>query len=253
MQTRVKTKDEIAAMRDGGRMLAEVLRQIRAFVTPGATGLDVAALAARELKGFGAEASFKGYNGFPDVICISVNDEVVHGIPNDIPFEKGDVVGFDFGVTHRGLITDGAISMFIGKAPSKAAEGLLATTERSLQAGIAVIKDGVCTGDIGAAIQEVLERGGPMPYGIVRELVGHGVGHRVHEDPDIPNYGRAGKGARLRAGMTVAIEPMSTLGHRAVILDSDGWTIRTRDGNLSAHFEHTVLVTEDGVEILTTV
>jgi len=249
MQTKVKTAEEIAAMREGGRMLAEVHRQIRLMLAPDVTGLAVAQMAAKELKAMGAEAAFKGYNGFPDVICISVNDEVVHGIPNDIPFQQGDLIGFDFGVRYKGLITDGAISLFAGKAPNAQAEVLSRTTRESLQAGIAVIRDGVTTGDIGAAIQTVLEAGN---YGIVRELVGHGVGHHVHEDPDIPNYGKAGKGATLRAGMTVAIEPMSTLGQPGVLIDSDGWTIRTRDGSLSAHFEHTVLVTEDGAEILTT-
>lgn len=248
MQTRVKTADEIAAMREGGRMLAEVHRQIRAFVKPGASGKDVARLAARELKAFGAEASFLGYHGFSDVICISVNDEVVHGIPNDIPFAEGDLVSFDFGVTYRGLITDSAFSMFIGKAPSKEAQALMDTTNASLQAGIDAVKDGVHVGDIGAAVEEVLAAGG---YGIVRELVGHGVGHQLHEDPDIPNYGRSGTGARLQAGMTIAIEPMATLGKHQILLDPDGWTIRTRDGSLASHAEHTILITEDGAEILT--
>lgn len=248
MQTRVKTEAEIAAMRESGRMLADIHRQITAMVFPGATGKDIAALAARELKGFGAAASFKGYKGFPDVICVSVNDEVVHGIPNAIPFRQGDIIGFDFGVTYRGMITDSAFSMFAGKAPDKKAQALLDTTNASLRAGIDAVKDGVHTGDIGAAVQEVLEAGN---YGIVRELVGHGVGHQVHESPDIPNYGQAGTGKRLEAGMTIAIEPMATLGQRHVMLDPDGWTVRTRDGSLAAHAEHTILITDTGAEILT--
>lgn len=249
MQTRVKTADEIVAMRESGRMLATVHREIRNIVKPGASGRDISELAKRELKAMGGEAAFLGYNGFKDVICISVNDEVVHGIPNDIPFEAGDLVGFDFGVRYRGMITDSAFSMFIGgKAPSKEAQALLDTTNASLHAAIRVVRDGVQTGDIGAAVQEVLEAG---KYGIVRELVGHGVGHRVHEGPDIPNYGKPGTGMSLKAGMTIAIEPMATLGRDQVLLDPDGWTIRTRDGSLSAHAEHTVLITEDGAEILT--
>lgn len=249
MLTRIKTVEEIAAMRESGRMLATVHREIKKFVEPGATGKDVSELAKRELKALGGEAAFLGYNGFKDVICISVNDEVVHGIPNSIPFEAGDLVGFDFGVAYRGMITDGAFSMFIGgKAPSKEAQALLDTTNMALHAGINVVVDAAHVGDIGAAVEEVLEAG---TYGIVRELVGHGVGHQVHEEPDVPNYGKAGTGMRLNAGMTIAIEPMATLGKRHVLLDPDGWTVRTRDGSLCAHAEHTVLVTEGGAEILT--
>lgn len=248
MQTQVKTPEEIAAMRESGRMLAEIYRQIPKLVKPGASGKDVAEFAARELKGMGAEASFLGYRGFPDVICISVNDEVVHGIPNNIPFKNGDLASFDFGVTYRGVLTDSAFSMFVGKAPDKKSRQLLETTSASLRAGIEAVKDGVHVGDISAAIQEVLEIGN---YGIVRELVGHGVGHQIHENPDIPNFGTAGTGPRLTAGMTIAIEPMATLGKRHVMLDPDGWTVRTRDGSLAAHAEHTVLITETGAEILT--
>lgn len=253
MQTRVKTPAEIETMRESGQMLARVLELIKKSIQPGWSGLDVSELCKRELKGMGAKGSFLGYHGYPDVICISVNDEVVHGIPNGIAFEDGDLVSFDFGVTHKGLVTDGAISMFIGKKlantpENKKAVQLLQATEASLDAGIEVVRAGMRVGDIGAAVQGVLDAG---RYGIVRELVGHGVGHQLHEDPDIPNYGRAGTGMELKAGMTIAIEPMATLGDRRVIMDSDGWTIRTRDGSLAAHFEHTVLVTDEGHEVLT--
>lgn len=248
MLTKVKTPDELRAQRESGQMLASVHAAIRKFVSPGVTGKDVSELAKRELKAMGATGTFLGYNGFPDVICISVNDEVVHGIPNKIPFEIGDLVSFDFGVTWRGMVTDSAFSMFIGQSPSKQARQLLETTEASMYAGIDVLRDGVKTGDIGAAVQAVLDAG---HYGIVRELVGHGVGYQIHEGPDIPNYGRAGTGQSLRAGMTIAIEPMATLGDRRVVLDPDEWTVRTRDGSLAAHFEHTVLITETGAEILT--
>lgn len=248
MLTSVKNEQEIQAMREGGKMLADIHRQIKVFARPGCTGRDVDELARRELKAFGAEPAFLGYNGFPSVICISVNDEVVHGIPGSVPFQRGDLVGFDFGVLYKGLVTDSAFSMFIGGTNNKKAQQLLEATERSLRAGIAVVKDGVTTGDIGAAVQSVLDQAN---YGIVRELVGHGVGHHMHEEPDIPNYGTAGKGRALRAGMTIAIEPMATLGDRRVLIDSDGWTVRTRDGSLSAHVEHTLLITSAGADILT--
>lgn len=249
MQTRVKTLEEISAMRTAGKMLATIHRQIRSIARPGASGKDVAEMCKRELKGMGAQASFLGYHGFPDVICISVNDEVVHGIPNQLPFHDGDLVSFDFGVTHRGMITDSCFSMFIGKgAPDKQTQALLDATNASLQAGIEAVRAGAQVGDIGAAVQAVLEAGN---YGIVRELVGHGVGHQLHEDPDIPNWGKAGTGMKLDAGMTIAIEPMATLGKHEVMLDPDRWTVRTRDGSLAAHAEHTVLITETGAEVLT--
>lgn len=247
MFTRVKTPDEIIAIRQSGHMLAAILEQIRLTAEPGMTGLDVSALARRELKAFGADPAFYGYSGFPDVICISVNDAVVHGIPNARPFADGDLVGFDFGVTYKGMITDSAFSMCIGSS-TKIQKRLLAATERSLYAGVEQIKDGVRVGAIGAAIQKVLDA---EQFGIVRELVGHGVGHNVHEEPNIPNYGTAGTGPALKAGMTIAVEPMATAGDHHVIFDTDGWTVRTADHSLAAHFEHTILITQDGYEILT--
>jgi methionyl aminopeptidase len=245
--TRVKTPAEIKNMRESGRMLAAVLKKIKDSVEPGMTGKDVSKIAKAELKTFGAKASFLGYMGYPDVICISVNDEVVHGIPNATPFKEGDIVSFDFGVTYNDMITDSAFSMVVGKA-TKTQQRLLKATERSMYAGIEQIKDGVRVGDIAAAVQKVLDAEG---FGIVRDLVGHGVGHYVHEDPNIPNYGVSGTGPALKAGMTIAIEPMATLGDYHVRVDRDGWTIRTVDNSLAAHFEHTVLITSDGYEILT--
>lgn len=247
MFTKVKTTGEIASMRESGQMLAAVLKKIKATVQPGMSGKDVSRLARAELKAFGALPSFLGYQGYPDVICISVNDEIVHGIPNDTPFKNGDIISFDFGVTFGGMVTDSAFSMCLGKG-TKTQQKLLKTTERSMYAGIEQLKQGVRTGDIGAAIQKVLEA---EKLGIVRDLVGHGVGHHIHEDPNIPNYGVSGTGATLKAGMTIAIEPMATLGDYAVKIDNDGWTIRTVDGSLAAHFEHTILITKDGYEILT--
>jgi methionyl aminopeptidase len=247
MFTRVKTPEEIKNMRESGKILAAILKQLPDMVVPGMTGIDVSVFAKKELKAYGATASFLGYQGYPDVICISPNDMVVHGIPNARPFADGDIVGFDFGVKFSGMITDSAFSMVVGSS-TKTKKKLLTATERSLYAGIEVVKDGVRTGDIGAAVQKVLE---PDGYGIVRDLVGHGVGHYVHEDPNIPNQGMAGTGSALKAGMTIAIEPMATLGGYQVKMDHDGWGIRTSDGSLSAHFEHTILITADGYEILT--
>lgn len=249
MQTRVKSPSEIAAMRDSGRMLATVLEVLRPLTVPGVTTKELADRAASELKALGGEPAFRGYQNFPDVICISVNDEVVHGIPSPTRIiQAGDIVGLDFGVKFKGMITDGAISVIAGKPISAAHRKLLQVTEQSLAAGISAVHDGVRTGDIGAAVEAVLK---PQGYGIVRDLVGHGVGHEIHEDPNIPNYGRANTGPWLQAGMTIAIEPMATLGGERVYVHEDGWTISTYDGSRSAHFEHTVLITEDGAEILT--
>ncbi len=248
MFTRVKTPQEIERMRVAGGMLAHVLQMISRDVRTGMSGKDISDMAKRELKSLGGEPSFLGYGGFPDIICISVNDEVVHGIPTSKPFTAGDLVSFDFGVTYEGMVTDSAFSMFIGAAPSNNAERLLHATERSMYAGIDTLKNGVRVGDIASAIEQVLKR---ESLGIIRELVGHGVGHNLHEDPNIPNYGVAGTGPKLSSGMTIAIEPMATLGAHDISVDADGWTIRTRDGSLSAHFEHTILITDTGHEILT--
>lgn len=247
MMTQVKTAAELEAQRESGRMLATVMGVLEGMVKPGVTEREIAEAAARELKALGGEPAFKGYNGFPDVICISVNQKVVHGIPSDYELKEGDIVSLDFGVTYRGMVTDHAQTFEVGKVSPEIHE-LVETTRRSLEAGIASLHDGVRTGDIAAAVQAVIDKKG---YGIVRELVGHGVGHQLHEGPDIPNYGRVGTGSALEAGMTIAIEPMVNLGGEAVVMESDGWTISTRDGKPSAHFEHTVLITNDGAEILT--
>ena len=236
-------------MRIAGSMLSSVLEDTIAYIQEGMTTKDLSNFAGKQLHALGGEAVFLGYNGFPDPICISVNDEVVHGIPRSTTVLKdGDVVSLDFGVRYRGMIVDSARTVICGSA-SKETKRLLQLTESSLHEGLEVIKDGVKTGTIGHAIETVLKR---AKLGIVRDLVGHGVGHQIHEDPNIPNYGRAGTGAVLRSGMTVAIEPMATLGKDAVYTDVDGWTVRTKDGSLAAHFEHTVLVTDNGYEILTT-
>jgi methionyl aminopeptidase len=252
MQTQVKTKAEIAAMRQSGRMLATVLQTLRQRLNPEMSTQELADIAAQELKAMGeGQPSFLHYQGFPDVICISVNSEVVHGIPSAHKIiQEGDIVGLDFGVTYHGMITDAAISVIAGKPKQKGHIELVKNTEEALAVGIAAVHDQVRTGDIGAAIETFLKKN---RYGIVRDLVGHGVGHHVHEDPNIPNYGRANTGPWLSKGMTIAIEPMVTLGGDNVVVADDGWTILTADNSWSAHFEHTVLITEDAAEILTQV
>lgn len=249
MVTKIKTQAEIKAMRDSGRMLASVLAVLKREVQVGMSTKDLANLAAAELKILGGQPSFLGYQGFPDVICISLNQEVVHGIPSpDRIIGEGDLVGLDFGVTYQGMITDSAISLIVGKPKQKGHVDLVKNTEAALTVGIAAVHDQVRTGDIGHAIEKFLKH---HRYGIVRDLVGHGVGHQLHEDPNIPNYGRANTGPWLSAGMTIAIEPMVTLGTDRVAVAEDGWTICTADKSWAAHFEHTVLITEDGAEILT--
>jgi methionyl aminopeptidase len=246
----IKTETEIAAMRESGRMLATVLGLIKKEATAGMTPKDVSTLAAKELDRLGGKPTFKGFEGYPDIICISTNNEVQHTIPNDRPFVDGDIVNFDFGVTYDGMVTDAGISLSIGglDKADKAGKRLLEGTERALYAGLDQVKDGCHVGDISAAIEAVLRS---YDLGIVRELVGHGVGHEMHEDPEIPNYGRAGTGPILRAGQTVAIEPITTLGDHHIFQTRDGWTLMTQDGSRSAQFEHTVLVTQTGCEILT--
>jgi methionyl aminopeptidase len=235
MLTKIKTPDEIAAMRESGKMLATVLQLLKKQLQVGMTTKDLADTAARELHALGGKPTFLGMYGFPDVLCVSVNDEVVHGIPSEKRVvQNGDLVSMDFGVTYHGMITDSAITVN--------------TTEESLLSGLAVLKHGTRIGDLAGTIQEVLDS---AKLGIVRDLVGHGVGHELHEDPNIPNFGRKGTGMELQKGMTIAIEPMATLGDFRVYIDIDGWTVRTNDKSLAAHFEHTILITEDGAEILT--
>lgn len=247
--TRVKTQDEIDAIRESGKMLATVLANLKKIVEPGISTKDLAEVAKHELKKLGGQPAFLGYHGFPDVICISLNDEVVHGIPrSDRIISEGDIVSMDFGVRYRGMITDSAVSVFADAPRSRSEQKLLSVTEASLQAGINTLRHGVRVGSIAHAIEETIK---PHHFGIVRDLVGHGVGHELHEDPNIPNYGRANTGPVLQAGMTIAIEPMVTLGDHRVYVNEDGWTISTRDSSRSAHFEHTILITETGSEIIT--
>jgi methionyl aminopeptidase len=247
MYNKVKTAKEIVAIRESGRMLATILQKVEAMVTTGMTGVEIDSMAQKELAAMGGVPAFLGYQGFPNAICISINDAVVHGIPSNIPFKDGDIIGFDFGVIFDGMVTDAARTFIVGQ-PTPQLDKLMKVTKRSLDDAINKVRNGVHIGDISAAAQAPTDA---AKFGNVRDLVGHGVGHNVHEEPEVPNYGTAGTGPILKTGMTIAIEPMVTLGDYKVVIDPDGWTIRTRDGSLAAHFEDTVLVTEDGCEILT--
>lgn len=251
MQTKVKTASEIIAMRESGRMLGTVLNLLVQSAAVGMSTQDLNDIAANELQKLGGKPSFLGYQDFPAVLCVSLNEEVVHGIPNTKRIlVEGDIVSMDFGVTYNNMITDAARSVIVGTPKQRRHTELVARTLESLDAGIFAVHNQVRTGDIGASIQTVLDK---HHYGIVRDLVGHGVGHYLHEDPNIPNYGRRNTGPWLDAGMTIAIEPMATLGTDHVNVGEDGWTIVTADKSWSAHFEDTVLITEAGCEILTRV
>lgn len=235
-------------MRKAGGICSEVLFLLKNQIKSGMTTKELADIAAKKIDEVGGKPAFLGYNGFPEVICISVNDEVVHGIPSDKKvIHQGDIVSLDLGITFEGMIVDSAISVLVESKDEKKLN-LIRATEDSLRKSLNVIQEGCRVGNIGHAVETILNK---KKYGIIRDLVGHGVGHKVHEEPNIPNYGRSGTGPTLSSGMTIAVEPMATLGGEAVYIDSDGWTVKTRDGSLSAHFEQTILITEDGCEVLT--
>jgi methionyl aminopeptidase len=247
--TSVKSAREIELMRTSGSMLSTILSILKKQLTPGMSTKDLAEIAKKELRLLGGQPTFLGYQGFPDVLCVSINDEVVHGVPSTTKIIKlGDIVSMDFGVTYQGLITDSALTVVAGTTKNHKIMELLDATRISLEAGIASVKAGIKVGDLSSAIESVLKE---HRLGIVRDLVGHGVGHKLHELPNIPNYGRPGLGPTLQAGMTIAIEPMAALGKHQVYVDTDGWTVVTRDHSLSAHFEQTILITDEGSEILT--
>jgi len=249
MITKPKSDQEISSMRQGGRILATVLSVLRQSLSVGMSTKDLSLIAADELRRLGGKPAFLGYHGFPDILCTSINEEVVHGIPSSQKVLKnGDIVSLDFGVKYEGMITDAAISVVLGNTKNPDIRRLMTATELALSDGIAQLKNGCHVEDISASVQARLEK---SKLGIVRDLVGHGVGHYLHEDPNIPNFGVAGQGPALSKNMTIAIEPMATLGSHSVYIAEDGWTVKTRDSSLSAHFEHTVLITETGYEILT--
>lgn len=251
--SRLKSPSDIKALREGGKRLARVLAAIEKEVRPGVTTKQIDALAEALIRKGGDEPAFMNYQPagadypFPSTVCMSVNEEVVHGIPGNRVLKEGDIVGLDIGLIHKGLVVDMARTVPVGKIDEEVEE-LLRVTKEALKAGIKAAKAGGRVGDISAAIEALGVKAG---YGIVRELGGHGVGHKVHELPFVPNYGKAGTGPLLQPGMVLALEPMFNLGGDAVILERDGYTIRTRDKKYSAHFEHTILITKKGPEILT--
>jgi methionyl aminopeptidase len=245
----LKSQDEIEKMRRAGRVVREVLELVRSHVKPGATTLDLEKVAEARIAELGARPAFKGYHGYPCVLCTSINSEVVHGIPSKKRvLKEGDIVSVDCGAVVDGYFGDAAITIPVGEKIAPQTAKLLTVTEASLQAAIAVVKPGATLGDIGAAVQGVVEAEG---FSVVRDFVGHGIGVHMHEEPQVPNFGEAGHGMKLRSGMVLAIEPMVNVGKPEVRVLKDGWTAVTDDGSMSAHFEHTVAVTDTGATILT--
>jgi len=247
-QTLVKTETEIKLIRQSSLLVGKTLAEVARYMHPGVTTQYLNDKAEAFIKAHGATPSFKGYRGFPAAICTSVNDVVVHGIPNNTPLREGDIVSIDCGVFMNGYHGDSAYTFSIGKI-SEEVELLLKRTKASLYKGIACALHGNRTGDISYAIQSYTESFG---YGVVRDLVGHGVGRELHEKPEVPNFGKRGTGHRLETGMTIAIEPMINQGRKHVITEKDKWTVRTRDKRPSAHFEHTVVIGARQAEILST-
>jgi len=243
----IKSDEEIAAMRQAGRIVATILETLSEQVKPGMKTKELDIIAERELERLGARPSFKGYRGFPASVCVSVNDEIVHGIPGERVLNEGDIVSLDFGVIYEGFQGDAAVTVAVGEV-SPEAKRLMETTRDSLEAGIAAAYVGATLGDVSAAIQNCAESRG---YSVVREYTGHGIGREMHEEPQIPNFGSPGTGPVLKKGMTLALEPMLNTGDWHTRLADDHWTVLTADGNLSAHFEHTIAVTNAEPEVLT--
>jgi methionyl aminopeptidase len=255
MTTRLKSPEEIEILKEGGQRHAEILRTLALMAKPGVSTFTLESEARRLIREGGDTAAFLGYTpagakrAFPAALCLSINEEIVHGIPNEKEriIKEGDIVSLDLGLVHKGLITDSAITVGCGKIDDKSRE-LLETTKLALEKGIEAAQPGNTIGDIGAAIQRVAEA---SPFSLAQGLAGHAVGHKVHEEPLVPNTGVTGKGAKLVPGMVLAIEPMLNIGKGGIKVLSDGYTIVTRDGSNSAHFEHTIAITEKGPIILT--
>jgi methionyl aminopeptidase len=242
----IRSADELARLEQASRVVLETLDVLETAVVPGVTTEELDRIAAEEIRKRGAKAAFLNYRGFPKTICTSVNEEVVHGIPAKRSLKEGDIVGIDCGAIVEGYYGDAARTLPVGRIDA-AREKLLAATREALHAGIAAARPGGRVSDIGAAVESIALAHG---YGVVREFVGHGVGTALHEEPQVPNYGPAGRGSRLTPGMVLAIEPMFNLGGGDVSVDSDGWTVRTRDRSASAHFENTIAIAADGPVIL---
>lgn len=245
----IKSKREIELMREAGRIVALAHKAVKEAVRPGISTMELNLIAEKTIIEAGAIPSFKGYGGFPTAVCASLNEVVVHGFPKEKTILKeGDIISIDIGAQYKGYHGDSAWTYPVGKI-SEADKKLLEATENALFKGLSVIKEGIHLSDVSNAIEEYIK---PFGYGVVEDYTGHGVGRHLHEDPAIPNYGPAGKGPVLKAGMTLAIEPMINAGTKKVRVLSDGWTAVTLDKKKSAHFEHTIAVTENGYEILTT-
>ena len=243
-----KSQSDLDRMAAAGAIVAETLALLAESARPGMSTLELDEIAERHIRAAGGVPTFKGYRGFPGSICASPNDMIVHGIPGeDVVLEDGDILSVDVGVTRQGFVADSAVTIAIGEVP-EATLDLLRACQASLFAAIEACQPGCRLGDIGHAVQSVVEGAG---YAVVRDLVGHGVGRQMHEDPQVRNYGEPGTGAQLKPGTTLAIEPMITMGAHDIRLDDDGWSIFTTDGSLAAHFEHTVAITEDGPRVLT--
>jgi len=243
----IKSPDEIAAMRRAGAVVASILKILSKEIRAGMTTGQLDDIAVRELTRYGATPSFKGYGGFPAALCVSINEEIVHGIPGERVIQESDIVSLDFGAIVDGFHGDAALTVGVGNI-SPQAKQLLQITKSCLEAGISVARAGAHLGDISAAIQYYVESRG---FSVVREYTGHGIGREMHEEPQIPNFGPAGYGPVLRKGMTVAIEPMVNLGGWQTRVKNDGWTVVTADGSLSAHFEKTIAITDREAEVLT--
>lgn len=243
----LKNRDEIRKMRESGRVAARVRDEVARLVAPGVTTGELNDAAARLMASHGARSAFLGYRGYPGQICISIDSEVVHGIPGARRIEFGQIVALDVGVMLDGFIGDTATTVMVGVTDPEVIR-LVRATEESLSAGISMARAGKRVGDISHAIEETVTKAG---FSVVRDFVGHGVGRKLHEDPQVPNFGVAGRGSKLKVGMTLAIEPMVNLGGAAVEVMGDGWTVQTVDRRPSAHFEHTVAIGEDGPEVLT--
>ncbi|HUV56242.1 MAG TPA: type I methionyl aminopeptidase [Dehalococcoidales bacterium] len=245
----IKSEREIATMRQAGRIVATILKILSKQIKPGMKTKELDIITAREVERLGAKPSFKGYRGFPANLCVSVNDEIVHGIPGERVLNEGDIVSLDFGAIFGGFHGDAAVTVGVGKIKPKAKK-LMEATKGALEAGINAARPGARLGDVSAAIQDYAESRG---YSVVREYTGHGIGRDMHEEPQIPNFGLPGTGPVLKKGMTLALEPMVNLGDWQTRLGDDHWTVLTADGSLSAHFEHTIAITDVEPEVLTIV
>ena len=242
----LKTPGEIELMDQANRIVLKVLDEVGAIIAPGVTPRELDRLAERVIRGAGGVPAFLNYRGYPATLCISVNDVIVHGIPNDVPFREGQIVGIDCGVLYKGYFGDAARTFAVGIVDEEA-KRLLKVTEEALRLAVDQVRPGARLSDIGHAVQRHAERHG---FSVVREFSGHGIGTSLHEEPQVPNYGKPGKGPKLRPGLVLAIEPMVNAGKAGVRMDADGWTARTEDGSRSAHFEFSVAVTSSGARVL---